>query len=429
MEKNEVRATGQGEEAETGHRESQTKDRGFSWLIAVLLLSCLALNYIDRQALAVLVRFFPPELKMSNIVYAHITSAFILANALTVPLSGWFMDRMGARIGLAISVTTWSIFEIFCGTARSVPMMGGFRFLLGIPEAAAIPAVAKVAGEHAAPHARATLIGIAMFGIGMGTTFAAPVVVFLTERFDWRWAFYGTGALGFLWVAIWLLFYRTRLSAEARSVVSDVHAPWVSLLRDKNVIGITLAHIFSSSMWWFYLYWIPPFLSQERHLNIHEIGIYGWIPFFFASIGSVWGGYASGWLVRRGWEPVKARKRIMWVCACIVPWTCFVVKVPGLAAVLTLLAIATFFMQAYFANLFALPADLFPHQRVASVVGLNVMCNYLASIAVIQFTGHIVERVSYTPVFALIAFFLPTGAIFAQWLVHSKAESVPVRPS
>lgn len=413
---------------EAGRLEAANKSRGFSWLIALLLLSCLALNYIDRQTLAVLVRFLPGELKMSNITYAHITTAFIIGNALTVPISGWLMDRLGARLGLSISVALWSFFEMLCGTARSVPMMGGFRFLLGIPEAAAIPAVAKVAGEHAAPHARATLIGISMFGIGMGTTFAAPVVAFLTEHFDWRWAFFGTGLLGFVWVAVWLMLYKTRLSAAAETPRPDANAPWVTLLRDKNVIGITLAHIFSSSMWWFYLYWIPPFLSQERHLNIHEIGIYGWIPFFFASIGSAWGGYASGWLVRRGWEPVKARKSIMWLAAAIVPFTCFVVKVPGLPGVLTLLAIATFFMQAFFANLFALPADLFPHQRVASVVGLNVMCNYLASIAVIQFTGHVVERINYTPVFALIAFFLPTGAILAHWLVHAEAPRASANP-
>ncbi len=93
--------------------------RGFSWLIAFLLLSCLALNYIDRQSLAVLFRFLPPELKMSNITYAHITSVFLLANAITVPISGWLMDRLGARIGLAIAVSTWSLFEMLCGTATT----------------------------------------------------------------------------------------------------------------------------------------------------------------------------------------------------------------------------------------------------------------------------------------------------------------------
>lgn len=406
-----------------GGGERARERRGFSWLIALLLLSCLMLNYIDRQSLSVLVRFLPADLKMSNIVYAHITSAFLLANALTVPLSGWFVDRVGARIGLAISVSAWSLFETLCGTARSVPALGGLRFLLGIPEAAAIPAVAKVAGEHAAPHAKAALIGIAMFGIGMGTTFAPPIVAFLTLHFNWRWAFYGTGLVGFVWVLLWLAFYRTRLSAATLARHSEAPVPWVQLLRDRRVIGLTLAHIFSASIWWFYLFWIPPFLNQERHLNIHEIGIYGWIPFFFASIGSAWGGYASGYLVRRGWEPVNARRAIMWLAACIVPFTSFVVKAQGLAAVLTILAVATFLMQAFFANLFALPADIFTPERVGSVVGLNVACNYFAAIAMIQYTGHIVERVSYTPVFTLVAFFLPAGAVCAQWLVPSDDKS------
>jgi len=113
---------------------------------------------------------------------------------------------------------------------------------------------------------------------------------------------------------------------------------------------------------------------------------------------------------------------IMWISACIVPFTSFVVKVPGVAAVLAILAIATFFMEAFFANLFALPADIFPHERVASVVGVSVMCNSFAAIVVMQFIGHVVERFSYTPVFVLVAFLLPAGALSIQWLVTGKQE-------
>ncbi|MBI4463949.1 MAG: MFS transporter [Acidobacteria bacterium] len=417
MAQRELQAIQRAEDLESGRGQVRRKNRGFSWPIALLLLSALFLNYIDRQSLSVLVRFLPSDLKMSNIVYGHITSAFLLAYALAMPLAGWFVDRVGTRMGLAITVSAWSLFELLCGTAQSVMALGTFRFLLGIPEAAALPSVAKVAAEHAAPHARATLVGIAMFGLGMGATFAPPVVVFLTSHFSWRWAFYGTGLAGFAWVLFWLIFYRADLSAAALARSTEPKVPWLTLLRDRNVIGLTVTHVFSASVWWFYLFWIPPFLNQERRLNIHEIGIYGWIPFFFATIGSVFGGYASGALVRRGWEPVKARKTIMWACTAIVPFTSLVVKAYGLAAVLAILGIATFFIQGYIANLFALAADIFPHERVASVVGLNVMCNALAAIAVIQFTGHMVERFSYTPAFILVAFLLPAASICMQWLV------------
>ena len=131
----------------------------------------------------------------------------------------------------------------------------------------------SAAAEHAAPHARASLIGVAMFGIGVGTTFAPPIVAFLTLQSDWRWAFIGTGLMGFLWVVLWLLFYGSkRLPAVAVERHVD-EAPWTHLFRDRRVIGLTLSHIFSASAWWFYLYWIPPFLNQERHLDIHDIGI------------------------------------------------------------------------------------------------------------------------------------------------------------
>jgi ACS family hexuronate transporter-like MFS transporter len=428
MDGSEMQTSQQVERMEKGQSQTLPKGRGFSWLIALLLLSSMGLNYLDRASLSVLVRFLPPALKMSNVTYANITSAFLVAYAAALPLTGWLVDLLGTRIGLAIMVSCWSVFQFLSGTARSVFMLGVFRFLLGIPEAASLPTISKVAAEHAAPHARATLIGIAMFGTGMGTTFAPPIVAFLFLHSSWRWAFYCTGLVGFVWVLSWLLFYRTQLSAAALSRAPEMRMPWVTLLSDRRVIGLALTHLFSGAIWWFYLFWIPPFLNQQRHLDIREIGIYGWIPFFFASIGSVFGGYASGYLVRRGSEPVRARKTIMWVSACIVPFTSFfVVRVPGLAAVLTFLAVATFFIQAFFSNLHALPADLFPHERVASVAGLTTMFSIVAAIATVQFTGHAVDR-SFAPAFALVAFFLPAGAVCAQWLIPSKAEATS-RPS
>ena len=409
-------------QAGQGSREKgpQIGGRGYSLMVALLLLTSLCLNYIDRQSLSVLVRFLPSDMKMSNIVYAHVTSAFLLAAALAVFPAGWFIDKMGTRVGLAIAVTIWSMVEILCGAARSVSQMGAYRFFLGIPEAAGIPAVTKAAAEHASPHARAALIGIAMFGIGMGTTFAPPIVAFLTLQSNWRWAFIGTGLMGFVWVLFWLLFYGNRNLPETRAAEPKTQEPWTKLFGDRNVIGLTLSHVFSASIWWFYLYWIPSFLNQERHLDIHDIGIYGWIPYFFASIGSVWGGYASGRLVRKGYSPLDARRRIMWICAAIVPFTSLVVRAYSLPVVLAILGTATFFIQGFFANLFALPTDLFPSSKVARVVGINVTFNYLMAIVVTQFTGYVVERISYTPAFALVAFFLPLGAIFAQWIIRSE---------
>lgn len=401
-------------------QEGTKLGRGFSWLIATLLLLCLLINYMDRQSLAVLVGFLPPALRMNNVTYGQIQALFLLSYALAVPLAGRVIDRLGAKIGLAYSVAAWSLIEILHGTAHNLVTLGAYRFLLAIPEAAGLPAVVKVAGEHAAPHARATLIGIAMLGLGLGVTVAPPAVAFLTLHFSWSWAFYGTGLVGFIWIGLWLTFYRSTPDSSATLSAPDTTGTWIELLRNRQAIGLTLSRAFSDSLWWFYLFWIPPFLAQARGLNLRQMGILGWIPYFFASIGSIVGGYASGHLVRLGWEPLRARKAIMWVCACVVPLTSLVVKVSSVAAVLTLLAIATFFMQGYFANLFSLPADLFPPGRVASVFGLNTMAGTLAGFLTVQASGHIVERFSYIPLFVGIAFFLPMGALCTQMLVRSK---------
>ena len=401
--------------------QAKNRGRGFSWVVAILLLLCLFVNYIDRQTLSVLVKFLPPELKMSNSTYGQIQSLFLLSYSIAMPFAGWMVDRLGARIGLSITVAIWSVFELLHGTAHTVTQLGTYRLLLGIPEAAGLPAVSKVAAEHAAPYARATLIGIAMFGLGMGSTLAPPIVSFLTDHYSWRWAFYGTGLFGIAWVLLWLAFYHPTSHNTVVDEKSVQKTPWIHLLKEKRVLGLMLARAFSDSVWWFYLFWIPPFLVQSRHLNLHDMGVLGWIPYFFASIGSVVGGYASGMLITRGWEPLRARRTIMWVCALVVPFTSLVVKAQGIYTVLALLGLATFAIQAFFANIFSLPADLFPREKVASVFGLNTMTGGLAGFLTVQAAGFIVDKYSsYTPVFAGVAVLMPLAAIVAQTMVNKK---------
>jgi len=405
-------------------KQTPTSHSGFSWLVAGLLLLALFINYIDRQTLSVLVPFLPNSLKMNNIVYGRIQSLFLLAYALAMPLAGWTVDRLGTRAGLAVNVAVWSILEMLHGTARSVTTLGTYRFLLGIPEAAGLPAVSKVAAEHAAPHGRATMIGIAMFGLGMGSTLAPPMVAYVSLHLNWSWAFYGTGLAGLVWVLLWLTTYRPQPTAPTRS--RDPVA-WPSLLRDRRVIGLTLARAFADSTWWVYLFWIPPFLAQTRAVDLHQMGFVGWIPYFLASIGSVFGGYSSGFLVRRGWDSVRARSRIMWFAASVVlvtgMTTGVVLKTAGVTVTIALLGIATFFIQAFFANIFSLPADLFPPEKVASVFGLNTMAGGLGGFFCVQAAGYMVERFSYVPVFFGVAFFLPMAAMSTLVLVKSAVPA------
>jgi ACS family hexuronate transporter-like MFS transporter len=393
-----------------------------------MLLLALFVNYVDRQTLSVLVPFLPHSLKMSNVVYGRIQSLFLLAYAVAMPLAGWTVDRLGARVGLSVSVALWSIIQILHGTARTVMALGTYRFLLGIPEAAGLPAVSKVAAEHAAPHARATMIGIAMFGLGMGSTLAPPIAAYVSLHLNWSWAFYGTGLAGLVWVLLWLTNYRAEPNVSTRS---HALALWPGLLRDRGAMGLTLARAFADSTWWVYLFWIPPFLAQTRAVDLHQMGFVGWIPYFLASIGSVFGGFSSGFLVRRGWEPVGARTTIMWFAAGVVlvtgTTTGVVLNTASISATITLLGLATFFIQAFFANIFALPADLYPPEQVASVFGLNAMAGGLGGFFCVQAAGYVVERFSYVPVFFGVALFLPIGALCALAFVRSRlpAANIP----
>src|SRR5579863_5764587 len=399
-------------------QRTPTSASGFSWLVAALLLLALFINYIDRQTLSILAPFLPPNLRMSNTEYGHVQSFFLLAYSLAMPVAGWILDRLGTRIGLAVAVAAWSLIEMLHGTARSVMALGTYRFLLGISEAAALPAVSKVAAERAAPHARATMIGVAMFGVGMGSTLAPPMVAYISLRSNWSWAFYVTGLAGMVWVLLWLSIYRPdgKLAAPERARVA-----WRDLFFDRRMIGLTLARVFSDSTWWIYLFWIPPFLAQTRSIDLRQMGLVGWIPYFFASIGSVFGGYASSYLVRRGWDLLRARTTIMSfsagvVCAAAVI-TGAALNGAGVGVTIALLAVTTFFIQAFFANIFSLPADLFPAERVASMFGLNTMAGGLVGFLSVRVVGYVADRFSFAPIFFCMAFCLPIAALCILFLV------------
>jgi ACS family hexuronate transporter-like MFS transporter len=175
------------------------------------------------------------------------------------------------------------------------------------------------------------------------------------------------------------------------------------------------------------VFWIPPFLVQTRAVDLHQMGFVGWIPYFLASIGSVFGGQSSGFLVRQGWDPVRARSTIMWLAASAVLVTGIttgvVLNTAGVTATIALLGLATFFIQAFFANIFSLPADLFPPEKVASVFGLNTMAGGLGGFFCVQAAGYMAERFSFVPVFFGVALFLPMAALCTLVLVRSTVPA------
>jgi ACS family hexuronate transporter-like MFS transporter len=276
--------------------------------------------------------------------------------------------------------------------------LGAFRFLLGLGEAGNWPGGVKAVSEWFPPKERAFAIGFFNSGSTLGAVIAPPLVAWIALQWGWRNAFILTGSLGFVWLAFWLLFYRTPSQTFAKANAAPRTA-WSELFRFREVWGLMLARMMADPVWWFYVFWLPEYLKRERGFTLAMIGFFAWIPFLTADAGNLLGGLASGWLIRRGRPILWARKAVMAASALLMMAGIPAVLAPEAAVSLALISVATFAYSTWAANILTLPADLFPQQVVASVSGLSGTGAALGGMIFTLIIGAVVDRFSYVPVF------------------------------
>ena len=286
------------------------KVKGLRWYIAGLLMLVTTINYIDRTSLAVAGPTLKEQLKINEKQFALIIVCFQLCYMTMQPISGRILDWLNIRKGFSLAVIWWSIAKMLHGLAHSPLTLGIFRGLLGVGEAANFPGVAKTASEWFPPKERTMATGIANIGSGTGALIATPLVAWMMIKWGWRTAFAVTGAIGFFWVALWLIFYRKpeehpMLTSEELDYIqkgklelSVEEAPhekgvWKFILKQQNFWAIAIARFLAEPAWQFFSYWIPMYLVMERKMNLKDIAIFGWIPFLAADLGSFVGGMLS----------------------------------------------------------------------------------------------------------------------------------------
>ncbi len=382
-------------------------------------------NYLDRTCLAVAAPELKAKLGMSEIDYANIVATFQVAYLLAQPVFGRTMDWVGVRLGLALSIAWWSLAQI--STALSTGWRGFalFRGLLGVGEAGNFPGAAKVVSEWFPARERTIATGLVNVGSGMGQALAAPFVVYLLSRYDWRVAFVSTGAIGLAWVAFWALLYRppeehTRLSpAELAHITlgrslddgdpADHHV-WQTILKDRNFWALAVARFLSEPAWQFFTYWIPLYLVSERHMKLRDIGYFAWMPFVAADVGCLFGGWLSPLFMRLGSSVIQARKMSASVCAILMVFAIFIgaARSPGWA--IAFFCIAAFAHQAMSSTLLTLPADLFPARAVATANGLSGTIGGVGGMGFTMVVGVVAMRIGYAPLFVAIALFDLVGS-------------------
>ena len=310
---------------DSSHKSGST-DRVRWWIVWTLFFSTVT-NYISRQTFSVLAPLITAQYHLSHTDLARILGAFQISYAATWLLGGIFLDAIGTRLGLALAVVFWSVINILTGFATSVFGFASFRFLLGIGEGFNWPGASKTVAEWFPSQERSLAVAIFDSGSSVGGAVAALVIPLIALAFGWRSAFFFSGLLGFVWLLVWLRFYhplarhprvtpievaliRAGQDVPPISVECGVQR-WLKLARDRNVWGIVLGRALTDPIWWFYVFWLPQYLSDARGFSLQRIALFAWMPFIAADIGNFTGGWISGLCIRRGLSVLRART---WVC-------------------------------------------------------------------------------------------------------------------
>jgi ACS family hexuronate transporter-like MFS transporter len=414
------------EKQSTAIRQTGLLAGRFRWVICALLFLGVTKNYMDRQVLGVLKGPLQHELGWNDVDYGNLVFAFQTAYALGMIFVGRLIDRLGTRMGYAVAMVFWSLASMAHAAANSFVTFAAARAALGFGEAGVFPASIKSVAEWFPKKERALATGIFNAGTNIGAIITPLMVPWIAAHLGWRWAFLFTGALGFVWLALWLILYRRpeehpRCTAGEREYIqSDPVAPpgkisWARLLRYKQTWTFAAGKFMVDPIWWFYLFWIPDYLQREHGLRLTQIGLPILVIYLISDVGSVGGGWLSSGLIRRGFSVNTGRKWAMLACAvCVVP-IAVVYRLSGLWPATLLIGLAAAGHQGFSANLFTLTSDLFPSRAVGSVVGIGGMAGAVGGMLIAQIVGHVLQWTnSY-----MIPFFIAASAyLIALLIIH-----------
>jgi MFS transporter, ACS family, hexuronate transporter len=403
------------------------------WVIAALLLLVTMINYTDRMTLSVLVGAVRKDLGLSETDYSQIVSAFFFAYAIMYAVSGYVVDRLGTRRGLALFVAGWSVAQMLHALASGKWSLAGYRFLLGLTEPGSFPAATKAVREWFPPEQRAMGVGLFNAGSSLGAAIASPLAAFLALRYGWRMAFVFTGGLGIVWLLFWLILYHpprvnrwlhprelALIPPDPQPAGPRQRTDWKRVLLSRPCAALMLARFCADPVIYFVIFWLPAYLQKERGFDLAMIGRYGWVPYVFGDIGYIFGGWLSGRLMRAGWSLPNARKASLAVGAAFLPVAILAPLAPNAALAIAATCSVVFGHAVWIANLLTLPADLFGSNEVATASGFSGMGGAIGGILANLGTGYIVSHFTYTPVFVLAGLMHPLALLIVWRMLKAR---------
>jgi ACS family hexuronate transporter-like MFS transporter len=396
-------------------------ERPLRWAIVSLLFFATLINYIDRQSLSVLAPHINKELGFSNFDYSTITAWFLVAYASSMWIFGAVFDRLGNRRGFSVAISLWSVASAAHALVASLNGFRAVRFALGAAESGNWPGATRTVAAWFAPRQRALAMGLVNCGAALGSAIAPLVVLTLQELYGWQAAFVATGAIGFVWLAVWLKVHPADFHKPGRIRLPGV--AWKVLLRRREVWGIVLARFFGDPIWWLYLFWLPLYLHNARGFEIKAIKATAWLPFLAADLGCVLGGWISGHLMGRGFSVDRARKTAILIGTLLMPVGMAAAFVSSPYQALACMSVTAFGFQFWVGNVQTLASDFFPVGAVGSIAGFAGSAAALGALIFTLSTGWVVDHFSYTPIL-ITAGLLGPIATAALFLLCGRVRSI-----
>lgn len=400
----------------------------YRWRIVALLFCATTINYIDRQVLAQLKPYLTDDLGITESQYGFVVSAFQAAYAIGMLAAGRIIDKYGTRLSYALSISIWSLAGCLHAAAMGFYSLAGSRFLLAIGESGNFPAAIKIVAEWFPKKDRAFATGIFNSGSNIGAIVAPPLVTFLAIEYGWRMAFLVTGGLGFIWLVFWLSLYHTPdktkgISQEELNYIQeqDNLAEGIKAASHgkeergsvRSAIGLCICRFLADWPWWFFLFWTPDFLKKTYNLDLTATVVPLMTIYIIADVGSIFGGWLSSFMIKRGMAVKRARALSLLICASTVLPVMAIPYCNGLTVAVAIISLACFSHQAWAANIYTVVSDNFPNTKVGTMTSVAGFCGAVGGIIASSAVGLILE---WTHSYQLI-FCVASVAYLAGWTI------------
>jgi len=387
---------------------NKSKVGNYRWGIAALLFFATTINYLDRQIIGLLKPTLSAQLHWTETDYGNIVAAFTLAYAVSLLIFGNIIDKIGTKLGYTVSLVIWSLAAMAHAIVKTTFGFGVVRVALGLGEGGNFPAAIKTVAEWFPKKERALATGIFNSGANIGAVCAPILVPWILGIYGWQMAFIITGAIGFVWLIFWLIFYEVpskhkKLSAaEYEFIHSDgdevlMNAPgknkikWVQLLGIRQTWTFVAGKFLTDPIWYFFLFWLPSYFSSTFKLDLTKPSLPLVVVYTATTIGSIGGGHLSSWLIKKGWPVFKARKTAMLIVAFCVAPIIAARYATNIWQAVGLISLAAAAHQAWSANIFTTASDMFPKRAVSSVVGIGSMAGALGGFFFPKVIGYILD--------------------------------------